>query len=151
MRLLTASLLVEAVTELSKGIPLVKARDVFAWCERNGVNYQGEGLRHQALWDADLEEARGQNRLLKFKSGECKQSRVGWAPIARGAKARDAAARLGWQELLWNGADWDWRRLQAPVAKSEDSYFGGTGLFLDNDDASSMTGRFQPALASTGT
>ncbi|MCP3141561.1 hypothetical protein [Pyxidicoccus xibeiensis] len=113
MRVLTASLLVEAVTELSKGSPLVKARDVFAWCDRNLVNYQGEGLRHQALWDADLEEARGQQRLLKFKSGECKQSRVGWALIAKGSRAREAAARLGWQEQLWNGESWTW--LQTPM------------------------------------
>ncbi len=150
MRLITASLLVEAVTELSKGIPLVKARDVFAWCERNGVSYQGEGLRHQALWDADLEEARGQNRLLKFKSGECKQSRVGWAPMARGAKARDAAARLGWQELLWNGADWDWHRLPLPGAKPQDNHFD-TGHFFESDEGSSMTGRYLTSLASTGT
>ncbi|MFL5349641.1 MAG: hypothetical protein ACJ8AT_33005 [Hyalangium sp.] len=108
MRVITATLLVTAVTELSKGSKLVRARDVFAWCDRSSVDYQGEGLKHQALWDADLEEARGQRRLLKFKSGECKQSRVGWALIAHGAKAREAAARLGWREQLWNGEAWDW-------------------------------------------
>lgn len=114
MRVITASLLVEAVTELSKGMPLVKARDVFAWCQRNSVDYQGEGLLHQALWDADREEARGQQRLLRFKSGECKQSRVGWAPIARGTRAREAAARLNWHEMRWNGEQWDWVRGPTP-------------------------------------
>jgi hypothetical protein len=109
MRVITATLLVEAVRELSKGTSkLVRARDVFAWCDRNSVDYQGEGLKHQALWDADLEEARGQHRLLKFKSGECKQSRVGWALIAHGAKAREAAARLNWREQIWDGEKWDW-------------------------------------------
>jgi hypothetical protein len=107
MRMMTPSLLVAAVTELSKGTPLVRLRDVQAWCDRNSVNYQGEGLRNQAIWDADADEARGEQRLLKFKSGECKQSRVGWAPIARGAKAREAAARLGWAELFWTGEAWE--------------------------------------------
>src|SRR6478609_2916084 len=97
MRVITPTLLVAAVTELSRGSKLVRVKDVFAWCERNAVDYQGEG-KHQAIWDADLEEARGQRRLLKFKSGECKQSRVGWALIAHGAQAREAAARLGWRE-----------------------------------------------------
>lgn len=108
MRVITPALLVAAVTELSKGAKLVRAKEVFAWCDRNAVDYQGEGLKNQALWDADLEEARGPCRLLKFKSGECKQSRVGWALIAHGAKAREAAARLGWRELIWNGEKWDW-------------------------------------------
>lgn len=116
MRVITASLLVEAVTELSKGSPLVKAKDVFGWCERNGVNYQGEGLLHQALWDADREEARGQRRLLRFKSGECKQSRVGWTVIARGQKAREAASRLGWDEMFWNGEQWEFMHGPHPKA-----------------------------------
>lgn len=115
MRVITPSLLVAAVTELSKGIPLVRVRDVQAWCERNSVSYEGGGFRSlQSIWDADTEEARGERRLLKFKSGEAKQSRVGWAPIARATKAREAAARLGWQELQWNGAEWEWMR--APVS-----------------------------------
>jgi hypothetical protein len=116
MRVITSSLLVAAVTELSKGsTKLVRLRDVFAWCERNEVDYEGEGLKHQAIWDADLEEARGQRRLLKFKSGECKQSRVGWALIAHGAKAREAAARLNWREQLWDGEKWEWLGGSAPV------------------------------------
>lgn len=108
MRVITPALLVAAVTELSKGSKLVRAKDVFAWCDRNAVDYQGEGLRNQALWEADREEARGQHRLLKFKSGESRQSRVGWALRAHGAQAREAAARLGWRELIWEGEDWDW-------------------------------------------
>ncbi|MDY7225562.1 hypothetical protein [Hyalangium rubrum] len=115
MRVLTSTLLVAAVTELSKGTKLVRAKDVIAWCDRNRVDYQGAGPKHQALWDADLEEARGQRRLLKFKSGECKQSRVGWALIAHGAKAREAAARLNWREQLWEGEKWDWLGGCAPV------------------------------------
>ncbi|HVG61771.1 MAG TPA: hypothetical protein VNA24_24630, partial [Hyalangium sp.] len=91
MRVITASLLVAAVTELSRGSKLVRLKDVLGWCDRNQVDYEGEGLKHHLIWDADLEEARGQRRLLKFKSGECKQSRVGWALIAHGAKAREAA------------------------------------------------------------
>ncbi|NMO15880.1 hypothetical protein HPC49_26895 [Pyxidicoccus fallax] len=97
-------------------MPLVRARDVFGWCDRNLVDYQGEGVLHQALWDADLEEARGEHRLLKFKSGECKQSRVGWALLKNGTKARDEAARKGWHELRWNGEQWDW--LRPPAAPS---------------------------------
>jgi hypothetical protein len=109
MRVITSTLLVAAVTELSRGgSKLIRVKDVFAWCDRNSVDYQGEELKSPAIWDADLEEARGQCRLLKFKSGECKQSRVGWALIAHGAKAREAAARLGWREQLWNGERWDW-------------------------------------------
>jgi hypothetical protein len=115
MRVITASLLVAAVTELSKGSKLVRLRDVFAWCDRNAVDYEGEGLKNQAIWDADLEEARGQRRLLKFKSGECKQSRMGWALIAHGAKAREAAARLGWREQFWDGEKWEWLGGCAPV------------------------------------
>lgn len=115
MRAITASLLVAAVTELSKGSKLVRVRDVFAWCDRNAVDYQGEGLKNQAIWDADLEEARGQRRLLKFKSGECKQSRVGWALIAHGAQARESAARLGWREQLWDGEKWEWLGGCAPI------------------------------------
>ncbi|MFP2908462.1 hypothetical protein ACLESD_26090 [Pyxidicoccus sp. 3LFB2] len=114
MRVLNSSLLVAAVAEISKGTPLVRARDVFAWCDRNSVSYQGDGVRNQALWDADLEEARGEQRLLKFKSGECKQSRVGWALISRGAKAREAAARLGWAEQCWDGEKWDWPCMPIP-------------------------------------
>ncbi|WP_244237065.1 hypothetical protein [Corallococcus llansteffanensis] len=98
----------EAVTELSRGTRLVRAKEVLAWCDRNQVDCQGAGLKNQALWDADLEEAGGPHRLLKFKSGECKQSRVGWALIAHGAKAREAAAHLGWRELRWTGENWDW-------------------------------------------
>jgi hypothetical protein len=108
MRVITPTLLVAAVTELSKGAKLVRAKEVFAWCDRNSVDYQGEGLKNQAIWEAEREEARGQHRLLKFKSGESKQSRVGWALITHGAKAREAAARLGWREQLWNGEEWDW-------------------------------------------
>lgn len=115
MRVITSTLLVAAVTELSKGSKLVRLKDVLGWCERNRVDYQGEGLKNQAVWDADLEEARGQRRLLKFKSGECKQSRVGWALIAHGAKAREAAARLNWREQIWNGAQWDWLGGCAPT------------------------------------
>jgi len=115
MRMMTPALLVAAVTELSKGTPLVRLRDVQAWCDRNSVNYQGEGLRNQAIWDADAGEARGEQRLLKFKSGECKQSRVGWAPIARGTKAREAAARLGWQELFWTGEAWERPQTATPL------------------------------------
>jgi hypothetical protein len=109
MRVITPTLLVEAVTELSRGgSKLVRAKDVFGWCERHSVDYEGEGLKTQAIFEADLEEARGQRRLLKFKSGECRQSRMGWALIANGARAREAAARLGWGELSWNGERWDW-------------------------------------------
>jgi hypothetical protein len=109
MRVITPTLLVAAVTELSRGgCKLVRARDVFAWCDRNAVDYQGEGRTQQPLWEADLEEARGQRRLLKFKSGECKQSRVGWALPVHAAKAREAAARLSWHEQFWDGEKWDW-------------------------------------------
>ena len=116
MRVITASLLVAAVTELSKSSPLVRDRDVAAWCDRNLVDYHGDGLHKQGIWAADLEEARGEQRLLKFKSGDSKQSRVGWALIARGAKAREAAARRGWHEMVWNGAQWDWLRVPTPSA-----------------------------------
>ncbi|WP_225408440.1 hypothetical protein [Stigmatella hybrida] len=115
MRVITADLLVAAVTELSKGTKLVRARDLFAWCDRHQVDCQGEGTRHQALWAADLEEARGQRRLLKFKSGDSKQSRVGWALLAHEAKAREAAARLNWREQLWKGAAWEWLGGCAPT------------------------------------
>ncbi|WP_224365001.1 hypothetical protein [Hyalangium versicolor] len=115
MRVMTAALLVEAVTELSKGSKLVRAKDVFAWCDRNGVDYQGERLKNHAIWDADCEEARGQQRLLKFKSGESKQSREGWALIAHRARAREAAARLGWREMLWTGEKWDWLDGSPPI------------------------------------
>lgn len=123
MRVITSALLVAAVTELSRGSRLVRARDVFAWCDRNLVDCQGEGFKHQALWEADREEASGQHRLLKFKSGECKQSRMGWALIAHGAKAREAAAHLGWCELVWNGEDWDWITGSPPIPARRD----GTG------------------------
>ena len=115
MRVITASLLVAAVTELSRGSKLVRLKDVLGWCDRNQVDYEGEGLKNHLIWDADLEEARGQRRLLKFKSGECKQSRVGWALIAHGAKAREAASRLGWREQLWDGEKWEWLGGCAPV------------------------------------
>ncbi|WP_224244055.1 hypothetical protein [Hyalangium gracile] len=108
MRVITAALLVEAVTELSRGSKLVRVKDVFAWCDRHSVDYKGDRLKNLAIWEADREEARGQRRLLKFKSGESKQSRVGWALIAHGDKAREAAARLGWREQRWNGEAWDW-------------------------------------------
>ncbi|HYH98756.1 MAG TPA: hypothetical protein VD972_22580 [Hyalangium sp.] len=116
MRVITPALLVAAVTELSRGSKLVRAREVVAWCDRNAVDSQGDGRHSQALWDADCEEARGQRRLLKFKSGECKQSRVGWALIAHGARAREAAARLGWHEQRWNGETWDWLEVPTPSA-----------------------------------
>jgi hypothetical protein len=109
MRVITPALLVAAVTELSKGgSKLVRAKDVFGWCDRNTVDYEGEDPRNPVIWDVDREEACAQRRLLKFKSGECKQSRVGWALPAHGAKAREAAARLGWREQLWDGEKWDW-------------------------------------------
>lgn len=109
MRVITAQLLVAAVMELSKGSSkLIRAKDVFAWCERNNLDYQGEGRSQEPLWEADREEARGQRRLLKFKSGECKQSRVGWALPVHVAKAREAAAKLGWHEQVWDGEKWDW-------------------------------------------
>jgi hypothetical protein len=140
MRVITASLLVEAVTELSKSAKLVRVKDVYAWCDRNAVDYQGAELDNQPVWDADTEEARGQHRLLKFKSGEARQSRVGWALIAHGEKAREAAARLNWREQLWNGEQWDWlggtpppqlRRYGAAAretAEREHADSGGRGL-----------------------
>ncbi|HEX8697548.1 MAG TPA: hypothetical protein VF815_01800 [Myxococcaceae bacterium] len=109
MRVITAALLVEAVTELSKSTRLVRLKDVLAWCDRNAVDYQGAELDNQPLWDADTAEARGQRRLLKFKSGEARQSRVGWALLAHGDKAREAAARLNWGEQLWSGEQWNWK------------------------------------------
>ncbi|CAM3579275.1 hypothetical protein [Corallococcus soli] len=127
MRVLTPDLLVAAVTELSKGTRLVRARDVVAWCERNLVDPQGEGLKHQALWDADQDEARGQCRLLKFKSGESKQSRMGWALVAHGARAREAAAHLGWGEQRWSGERWDWLGGSAPVPTRRYGSGGVTG------------------------
>lgn len=109
MRVVTSTLLVAAVTDLSKGSSkLIRAKDVFGWCERNNVDYQCEGRSQEPLWEADREEARGQRRLLKFKSGECKQSRVGWALPVHAAKAREAAAKLGWHEQVWDGEKWDW-------------------------------------------
>ncbi|SET73241.1 hypothetical protein SAMN05443639_104107 [Stigmatella erecta] len=119
MRVITADLLVAAVTELSKGTKLVRARDVFAWCDRLQVDCQAEGSKHQALWDADLEEAHGQRRLLKFKSGDSKQSRVGWALTAHGTQAREAAARLNWREQLWTGEAWEWLGGCAPRPQLE--------------------------------
>jgi hypothetical protein len=115
MRVINANLLVAAVTELSKGAKLVRTRELFAWCDRHQVDCQGEGPKHQALWAADLEEARGPRRLLKFKSGDSKQSRVGWALIAHGAQAREAAARLNWREQRWTGEAWEWLGGCAPT------------------------------------
>lgn len=115
MRVITPDLLVAAVTELSRGAKLIRLKDVLAWCDWNGVDFQGEGLKNQALWDADRGEAGGKHRLLKFKSGECKQSRLGWALITHGARAREAASQLGWREQLWNGETWDWLGGVAPV------------------------------------
>jgi len=117
MRVITPDLLVAAVTELSlsRSGKLVRIKDVFAWCDWNGVDYQGTGLKNQALWDAEREEACGQHRLLKFKSGECKQSRVGWALVPHGARAREAASSLGWREQLWDGEKWDWAGGTPPV------------------------------------
>ncbi|NTX39594.1 MULTISPECIES: hypothetical protein [unclassified Myxococcus] len=117
MRVISPGLLVAAVTELSlsRSAKLVRLKDVIAWCEWNGVDYEGPGGKQQALWDADREEAQGHRRLLKFKSGECKQSRAGWALIAHGDKAREAAAQLTWREQLWDGEKWDWLGGSAPV------------------------------------
>ncbi|WP_426749719.1 hypothetical protein [Myxococcus sp. Y35] len=117
MRVITPGLLVAAVTELSlsRSAKLVRLKDVVAWCEWNGVDCQGPGSRLQALWDADREEAQGEHRLLKFKSGECKQSRVGWALRPHGDRAREAAALLGWRELLWDGEKWEWLGGSPPV------------------------------------
>nr|AYM52990.1 hypothetical protein [Myxococcus fulvus] len=117
MRVISPGLLVAAVTELSlsRSAKLVRLKDVIAWCEWNGVDYEGPDGKQQALWDAEREEARGPHRLLKFKSGECKQSRAGWALIAHGDKAREAAAQLGWREQLWDGVKWDWLGGSAPV------------------------------------
>ncbi|RKG60914.1 hypothetical protein D7X30_08385 [Corallococcus sp. AB011P] len=115
MRVITPDLLVAAVTELSRGSKLVRLKDVQAWCEWNGVDAQGDGLRNQALWEAERAEAQGQRRLLKFKSGECKQSRLGWALIPHGTKARELATDLRWCEQSWNGMDWEWVGGVAPV------------------------------------
>ncbi|WP_240356538.1 MULTISPECIES: hypothetical protein [Myxococcus] len=117
MRVISPGLLVAAVTELSlsRSAKLVRLKDVIAWCEWNGVDYEGPGGKQQALWDADREEAEGPRRLLKFKSGECKQSRAGWSLIAHGDKAREAATQLGWREQLWDGEKWDWLGGSAPV------------------------------------
>jgi hypothetical protein len=116
MRVITPELLVAAVTELSRGTTkLIRLKDVLAWCEWRSVDYDGAGLKQQALWDAEAEEARGQQRLLKFKSGECKQSRLGWALVAHGPRARESATGLGWREMLWSGDKWDWQGGVAPV------------------------------------
>ncbi|RKH61043.1 hypothetical protein [Corallococcus aberystwythensis] len=115
MRVITPDLLVAAVTELSRGTKLVRLKDVLAWCEWNGVDAQGDGLKNQALWDAERAEAQTQHRLLKFKSGECKQSRMGWALVPYGAKARELATDLRWCEQLWTGEDWVWLGGIAPV------------------------------------
>ncbi|WP_199741790.1 hypothetical protein [Corallococcus sp. CA047B] len=115
MRVLTSDLLVAAVSELSKGSRLVRAKDVVAWCEYNGVDAQGEGFKNQALWEADHDEARGRHRLLKFRSGESKQSRMGWALVTHGERAREAAAHLGWGEQCWTGESWDWLSGSPPV------------------------------------
>lgn len=109
MRVLTPNILVAAITELSEGDRLVRSTDVISWCERNAVDYQGNGRNNQAFWDADLEEARGQHRLLKFKRGASQQARVAWALAVHASKVRESAEHQGWYELGWNGENWNWR------------------------------------------
>lgn len=109
MRLMTPDFLVDAITELSKEGLLVRATQVFDWCEPNAVDYQGSGLNNQAVWDADCNEARGQHRLLKFKHGAKRQSPVAWALATCATQARYAAGNEGWRELDWDGDNWVWR------------------------------------------
>ena len=109
MPMLTSDMLVRVVTELSRQTrTIVPAKAVLDWCRRHNVDYQGAGLNYQTIWDADVNEARGQRRLRKFKRGWSSQSRVGWTLIELAPNASQTLASADWHEVSWNGKRWVW-------------------------------------------
>lgn len=75
----------------------------------HGVDIQGPGFDYQALWNADLAEARHQHRLRKFKRGKSSWSPVGWTLLNLDPKTREELENDGWRELPWDGNNWVWR------------------------------------------
>ena len=74
MPIMTADILVHAVQDLEE-YPgaLVDSRAIKTWCNKHHVDY-GAGSFDKHFWDSDHEEARGQHRLLKFRTGTARNS-----------------------------------------------------------------------------
>ncbi len=123
---------VTAVTQESKKSPgaLVKATDITEWCDRQRppIDY-GPGIpgaRNKYFWEADLDEAGGKHRLLKFKESASRGSAV---HLALRLKAKPAPARVSghpgrtearqrkWVECVWlpKAKKWDWENAKVPA------------------------------------
>jgi hypothetical protein len=108
--LITGDVLVSTVEMLLKDHKIARAKQVIAVHKDNaqGVEVQGPGLNYQALWDADLAEARHPHRLRKFKRGKYQQGPVGWTLLDLDPKTRQELEDDGWRELPWDGNNWSW-------------------------------------------
>ncbi|HZH16011.1 MAG TPA: hypothetical protein VE057_16795 [Archangium sp.] len=109
--LITGDVLVSTVELLLKDHKIARAKQVIALHKGNahGVDIQGPGRKYQALWDADLAEARHPHRLRKFKRGKYPQSPVGWTLLGLDPKTRQELENDGWRELPWADNNWIWK------------------------------------------
>lgn len=123
MPVMTRDHLIEAVTNL-QAIPgaLVSAVQIMEWCRarEDRVDYGSEETPvciH--FWNADLDEARTDRRLLKFKTSGARNARNHWGLAEFSAVARHQAAVNGWVEVPWDPkaaggrGNWDWKNAEA--------------------------------------
>ncbi|MCW5808638.1 MAG: hypothetical protein KIT31_40180 [Deltaproteobacteria bacterium] len=108
--MITDDLLVEIVTELATpSQPLVEATAIIAYCEAHGIDIQGDGnAKYAAFWSADLDEAKGEHRLQKFKRGKTAQARNAWCLTSGLIQARSWAANNGWLLVPWSNKEENW-------------------------------------------
>ncbi len=121
MSTMTPNILLDAVRALeSRPGALVSATDIMAWCRKHHVDYAPPVNKH--FWDSDLEEAKSQHRLLKFKTAPKKRARNYFArrldaPRAPGSASshpgRKEARANGWVECVWM-SPWNWKNAQVP-------------------------------------
>ncbi len=117
--------LVRAVGALqqSPGGELVSAVQAMRWCDAQVPRLDYGSTEHPTnnfLWEADLDERRGEKRLLKFKTSAVKQGRVYFGLASRAASARAEARRQGWVEVPWDPqalgglGNWTWEDAEVP-------------------------------------
>jgi hypothetical protein len=109
---ITKDVLVSTVKSILKDHKIAQTKQVVIALHKDkshGVDIQGPEFDYQALWNADLAEARHQHRLQKFKRGKSSRSPVGWTLIDLDPQTRQELENDGWRELPWDGNNWVWK------------------------------------------
>jgi hypothetical protein len=128
---MTASSLVKIVGEIGTGSGqcIVSSRDIMAWCRRQRppVDY-GAGRKNEIFWQRDLDEARSDHRLIKFKLGSEPTDGTFFALKKEEKAALREAALRGLYSVPWNAdarnsplggiGNWEWQ--EATKVSDED-------------------------------